>query len=136
MILYIDTSKGDSFTVALVKATDSFISQEIKSDFRQAELLLPTVDQLLNTNGQELSSLQGIIVVSGPGSFTALRTGVILANTLAYALKLPVIGIRNDSSDNLNKLIAQGLEQLTKAQPGTIVVPEYGQEPNITIKKQ
>lgn len=34
-----------------------------------------------------------ILVVSGPGSFTGLRIGVTIANTMAFALKIPVSGI-------------------------------------------
>ena len=37
--------------------------------------------------------MSGIIVVRGPGSFTAVRTGIIIANTLAKLNSIPIRGI-------------------------------------------
>lgn len=50
----------------------------------EAEKLMPAIDTLLKENGKEFSDIQKVIVVRGPGSFTGLRIGVTVANTIAY----------------------------------------------------
>ncbi|PIZ74419.1 tRNA (adenosine(37)-N6)-threonylcarbamoyltransferase complex dimerization subunit type 1 TsaB [Candidatus Peregrinibacteria bacterium CG_4_10_14_0_2_um_filter_43_11] len=40
--------------------------------------------------------LTGILVISGPGSFTSLRVGIAVANTFAHQLKIPIVGLRTD----------------------------------------
>lgn len=52
--------------------------------------LLPTISRLIKKTKHDWSKLSGIIVVSGPGPFSALRIGVATANALAFALKLPL----------------------------------------------
>ena len=37
-----------------------------------------------------LNTIKSVGVINGPGSFTGVRTGVIIANTIAYALKIPI----------------------------------------------
>jgi len=69
---------------------------------------------------------QAIGVVVGPGAFSATRTGVALANALAYAWGIPVIAltaIQFDASEPLPR----------GTRPPTAV--RYGMAPNITKKK-
>ncbi len=58
-----------------------------------SEQLLSTVSELLDEAGIALSSLSGIVVVRGPGSFTGIRIGVSAAKGLAEGLAVPVIAI-------------------------------------------
>jgi len=37
--------------------------------------------------------LTAVGVINGPGTFTGVRTGVVIANTISYALKVPVYSI-------------------------------------------
>jgi tRNA threonylcarbamoyladenosine biosynthesis protein TsaB len=53
--------------------------------------LLPAVRDLLGGAGSR--SLAAIAVDVGPGSFTGVRVGVTAAKTLAWALKVPVVGV-------------------------------------------
>lgn len=48
--------------------------------------LVPTLAQLLEQAGRQKTEIKEILVVRGPGSFTAVRTGVAFANALAVAL--------------------------------------------------
>jgi tRNA threonylcarbamoyl adenosine modification protein YeaZ len=63
-------------------------------DGQVAEQILPTIDAVL---AGKLEELTGIIVIKGPGSFTALRVGISVANTLAHQLNIPILGLRTEA---------------------------------------
>lgn len=44
-------------------------------------------------DGLRLDELTGIVADLGPGGFSAVKAGVTMAKTLAYALNLPVAGV-------------------------------------------
>jgi tRNA threonylcarbamoyladenosine biosynthesis protein TsaB len=51
------------------------------------------IQELIQAAGIKLSDLSGIAVGIGPGSYTGVRIGVTAAKTLAWTLKLPIIGV-------------------------------------------
>ena len=55
--------------------------------------LMPGIDQLLKETKLQIEQVQGIALALGPGSFTGLRIGVATVKGLAYALKVPVVGV-------------------------------------------
>ncbi len=55
--------------------------------------LLPTIDRLLAQAGATKQDLAAVFVCTGPGMYTGLRVGVSTAQGLAYALRLPVVGL-------------------------------------------
>ncbi len=55
--------------------------------------LLSTIDRLLAQAGASKEELTAVFACTGPGMYTGLRVGVSTAQGLAYALKLPVVGI-------------------------------------------
>ncbi len=46
--------------------------------------------ELINIHNIDLKSISKVYVVTGPGSFTGLRVGVIFAKTLAHELNIPI----------------------------------------------
>lgn len=50
----------------------------------EAENLMPELNQLLQDEGKAFADIEKVIVVKGPGSFTGLRVGITVANTIAY----------------------------------------------------
>lgn len=91
-----------------------------------SDTLLSTIEDFLKTNNLTLSSLESVVVYSGPGSFTGLRIGITVANTLAYALKIPIASGSNE--DWLEK----ALRLVNNEVSPKVVVPEYGSEVHIT----
>ena len=60
---------------------------------RHSDLALPMLERLLKENRIQLKELQAIAFGAGPGSFTGLRIACGLAQGLALARELPVIGV-------------------------------------------
>lgn len=87
-----------SFTESVALFTEKKILAEInwrgKSD--ESEKLLPTILKLLKRANKKWSDVKRIIVVNGPGPFSAVRIGVTTANVLGFALKIPVFSISSE----------------------------------------
>jgi tRNA threonylcarbamoyladenosine biosynthesis protein TsaB len=66
---------------------------EQRAGHRHAELALPMLERLLVQARLKMADLQAVAFGAGPGAFTGLRIACGLAQGLAYARGLPVIGI-------------------------------------------
>lgn len=95
--------------------------------------LLKHIHALLMRGTITPQNLSGVVVLSGPGQFSFLRAGIIIANSFAWALHIPVVGVYGDQGMTREQFIAQGLKKLSQSKSAfRAVVPEYGKEPNIT----
>lgn len=91
VMLFIDTSDNKKITVGLtIDGKEDLIEQAI--DYRKAQVVLPLLKELLHKHKLALGKITAIEVNPGPGSFTGLRVGVTIANTLGMLLKVPVNG--------------------------------------------
>lgn len=92
LILAIDTSTRVS-SVALTE--DGRVVAELNQDTRltHSERLMPQIKQLLDMAEKTVRDLSAIAVSIGPGSFTGLRIGMATAKTMAYALRIPIVGV-------------------------------------------
>ena len=81
---------------------------------------------LLKKQNLNWSDLEAIVCFKGPGSFTGLRIGLSVANSLAYGLNIPVIG--EQGIDWQYKAI----NKILNGQNDQMVIPYYGADPNIT----
>ncbi len=131
MYLIINTADDKSIEVMLAKNQDDFKLKKVSGERRQSEKLLAAVEKLLTASKVTAKKLKGIAVVSGPGGFTSVRIGVTAANALAYAWKLPVVGLEKKEFTDNGELVSKAVSKLAKKKAGGIVVPVYDREPNI-----
>lgn len=66
---------------------------ERRADTRHSELALPMLEELLRKAGLPADGLDAVAFGAGPGAFTGLRIACGLAQGLALARSLPVIGV-------------------------------------------
>ena len=89
--LSIDTSTS-YLSLALQKG-DEIVGVHIEAGQKHAELILPSLQTLLEDNQVSLPELTYIVYAQGPGSFTGLRIGIGVAQGLSLANDTPLIGI-------------------------------------------
>lgn len=126
MVLVIDTAAEN----VLIGLWDQDWTK--KTEFVGGRELNALIIAKLQETVSDYSKITGIIVNAGPGSFTGLRIGLSVANTIAYTQDIPIVGI-TDPKDTEN-LIQKGKIMLESASSGFTegIVPHYGAEPHIT----
>ena len=80
------------------------------------------------------AEIKAVLAISGPGSFSASRAGIVLANSFNFVNKIHVLSIKDtgDSTEELIKNNLSGLKRNKKTAGGGVY---YQKEPDITIKK-
>ena len=91
-ILLIDTSSNKKISVGLRLENKKTFSVENDATVLKSQILLILIDKLLSEHNLKISDINEIKVNLGPGSFTGLRVGIAVANTLGFTLKIPING--------------------------------------------
>lgn len=91
-----------------------------------AETIHYKIKELLESQARGLGDLNAVAVFKGPGSFTGLRIGISVANTLADSLGLPIV---SETGDDWTEKACRRLEN---GDDERIALPEYGAEPKTT----
>ena len=110
MKLYLDTSTPET----ILKLNDKEYKYPFANDL--AEKLLKFIKDKLEENDRTWQDITEIEFMSGPGSFTGLRIGATIVNTLAHELNIPLY----DHHGNKHKQI----------------IPDYGHPANISSPKK
>lgn len=110
MKLYLDTSSKD----VILKLDDQTYQAELGHDM--AEKLHEFIQEKLAENNKAWQDITEIEYMSGPGSFTGLRIGAAIVNTLADQLNVPLY----DHHGNQQQ----------------VIIPDYGREANISTPKK
>lgn len=88
--------------------------------------LLGFLEQEISFQDKSWEDVTGLVVYKGPGSFTGLRIGIAVFNSIAYSRDLPVVGVTGEDWRT------KGVEHILMGEDDKIVLPEYGGEANIT----
>jgi tRNA A37 threonylcarbamoyladenosine modification protein TsaB len=112
MYLLIDNSLNDKIILHCCLNTD-WVQCEFDRDERS---LLEIVEQLLLSKNKKLSDLQGLATIVGKGKFTATRIATTLANTLSFALKIPVLAVEDFYPNIIKDIQASPVGQYVSAQ--------------------
>lgn len=105
MKLYLDTSTPTT----VLKLDDKEYTWDSGHDL--AEKLLSFIHDKLQENNKDWQDISEITFMSGPGSFTGLRIGAAVVNTLASELNIP---LKNHRGETVK-----------------IILPDYGRGANI-----
>ncbi len=130
MILAIKTDNPTA-ELYLLNSKGEILSEDIwKADRELSVQILQHIEELLHASDKEYPDLEGVVAFEGPGSFTGLRIGITVANTLAYSLSIPITGARGDD------WLYEATTKLPAQEVGTYLMPHYGGEANITSPKK
>lgn len=138
LILAIDTA-GSPSQILLFDQEKNLLAQKSWSEpFSQSRKTLNIIDRLLKQEKRELNDLGLIVVNQGPttgdnkeASFTGLKVGATIANTLSLTLKIPLNGI----SLKGRKLAEIVKETDFSGQKRVFINPIYPRPPNISLPK-
>lgn len=128
MILLLDTSTPVC-KLSLIDGDERF-DDEWQADRTLAKGLLKYIAANLEAHDKTWSDISAIGVYQGPGSFTGLRIGLTVANTIADSQAIPIVGGQGEQwqRDVLGKLEAGENDQ--------IVLPFYGSEAHTTSPRK
>jgi len=91
--------------------------------------LLPLLERMFGK--EKPASIDGIVVVAGPGSFSSVRGGVLVANLLARCWSIQLFGVPVADAEDLGGL--SGRLSRDEVPSASFVQPRYTSEPNITM---
>jgi tRNA threonylcarbamoyladenosine biosynthesis protein TsaB len=91
-VLALDTSTK-TFSVALLEDDQTLVELQPTAEMSASRELIPAIQRLLGKLQWRVTDLELIALPIGPGSFSGLRIGAVVAKTLAYARSIPVIGV-------------------------------------------
>lgn len=98
--------------------------------FLSADGALQQMERLFQEASVDPSSLSYVGAGFGPGSFTGIRIGVMIARAFAFALKIPLVGLSSLS------LYSEDLPVLVDARTGGVWGQFPGEEPALMAPEQ
>lgn len=97
-----------------------------QADRTLANKLLGYLQEQLEKNNKTWKDITGIGAFRGPGSFTGLRIGLTVLNTIADSERIPIVGETGDDWQS------KAIHRLGTQENDSIVMPLYGSEAHIT----
>lgn len=88
------------------------------------------IDALLSKAKKNWDEIEGIVCFKGPGSFTGLRIGLTVGNTIVMTLGASIVS----TSDK--DWIKTGIKRLAVGENERVSLPEYGRGAHITPQKR
>lgn len=124
MILLLDTSSPTCYVRLVDGGLDVSDSWEAGRELSKG--ILAYLQDFMAKNDKSWPDISGIVVYQGPGSFTGLRIGITVMNTVAYSNKVSIVGVVGDDWQS------KGISRLEAGENDQVVMPVYGAEANIT----
>ncbi len=112
--------------ITIITSDNAWHEHEWQADRTLAHGLLKHLTNTLAEHGETLHSLSGLAVFQGPGSFTGLRIGITVLNTLADSESIPIVGASGEDWQEV------AVERLKNGENDRLVMPFYGADARIT----
>lgn len=128
MILLLDTSTPVC-RVTLIDG-DTVFSNEWQADRTLAKGLLGYLRDCLAQHGWDFHDISGIGAFRGPGSFTGLRIGLTVLNTIADSEQIAIVGTQGEQWQQ------EAIARLKTGENDMLVMPFYGSEAHITTPRK
>jgi tRNA threonylcarbamoyladenosine biosynthesis protein TsaB len=129
MILTIRTDKPEA-EIGLFEDDQKLAYETWEGHRRLSTTIHKKIESLLHKQQKDWCDIKGIVCFKGPGSFTGLRIGLTVGNTVAAALSIPIVGTMGEN------WVEEGLKKLATGEYEEIVLPEYGSDAHITKQKR
>ena len=89
-ILAIDSS-SQLLQLGLGFGSDRLVKKQLEVGQSHGQVIMRKIQDLLDSASCTVDQLHGIVVNTGPGSFTGLRIGLAAAKAMAVALQIPIV---------------------------------------------
>ncbi len=81
-------------SIAVVTPKLDILSERLYNyKLRHSEILIPEIESMLKELGFSMEEMTRVYVTNGPGSFTGIRIGVTVANTISQVRNIPVYSV-------------------------------------------
>ncbi|MBI5655012.1 hypothetical protein HZC53_05180 [Candidatus Uhrbacteria bacterium] len=124
--MFLDTARSGEFRFGYLRED----GVELVDGIGRSNKILSALASHLKA--QDVQDMAGVCVVAGPGSFTSVRTGVLVANLLARYWGKPLYGVSVEQAQDVERLYRELNDG--KHPSNGYVAPVYDTEPNITLK--
>ena len=111
LLLSFETS-AKAGSVALTEDAKLLAESYQNTGMTHSQTLMVMAEDMLKNAEMKLSDVDLIAVAHGPGSFTGLRIGASIVNTLAHELRIPLYDHKGQKHDQ--------------------IIPDYGRAANIS----
>jgi tRNA threonylcarbamoyladenosine biosynthesis protein TsaB len=109
---------------------DGVYREEWQADRQLAKGLLQWIDTCLSEHGYQWGDIASLGAYRGPGSFTGLRIGLTVMNTLAESLAIPIVGATGEQWEQ------QLMRRLENNENDKLLLPFYDRDATITSQRK
>lgn len=109
---------------------DVRVDREWQADRQLAKGLLSWLKDQLSEQGKTWQDVSALGAYEGPGSFTGLRIGLTVMNSLAESLNIPIVGATGDDWQNTARASIENGEN------DIVVLPLYDRDATITRQRK
>lgn len=125
-ILAIRTDSEEAYVGLYDEAAKEVTSRKWTAKRELSDTILDKIDDVLSDKKLVWSDLDGVVHFSGPGSFTGLRIGGVVASTIVSATNSGLASVGGE------KWVEDGIERLKEEPANKMIELNYGGQANIT----
>lgn len=93
MNLFINAVSEKGFLALFNSKREIIDSQTLDIKWNESSQFIEILDNFIKKNNADYSNIESIVCVNGPGSFTGVRTIVLVVNTLAFLHKISLTSL-------------------------------------------